>query len=143
MRNKTKFYLLVIFMLIPIHIIIPQNNPTRVVVDITLNQKTSNEAGTRLSYFINSELKKLKNVETVEDNEDFKINVMMFENRTKEGDTLGYVISAIFLAPADCDGYGAYKYLTSTLSTARKSEFEIAAKNIVAYFDEDVLKLRK
>lgn len=139
MRNQSKFYLLLILVLIPIQIIISQDNKTKVLVEVTLNQKTPDEAGTRLTNFIKGDLIKSYNVELVNENEDYKINVMMFENRTKEGNTLGYVFSAIFLAPSDCKGNKAYKYLTSTLLAARESEFDKTAESIVKYFDEAVL----
>ena len=62
----------------------------------------------------------------------------MFENFNKEGDSLGYVLSAILLAPSKCEGYNIYKYLTSTLITAKESEFEKTAENIVVYFKDDI-----
>jgi len=141
LKKRAKFFLSVIFLLIPIHILIPQNSTTRVLVDITLNQKTPNESGTILTGFVIRELRKLNDIIIVDDNEDFKINILMFENRTKTGDSLGYVISTIFLAPDTCEGYKSYSYLTSSLSTAKKSEFEVTAKNIAVYFDQDILKV--
>ena len=138
MKYQTIIYLIIIFLVIPVQIIFSQNNATKVSVNITLSQKTSNVEGTILTGFVEKELRKLNNVEVVDTNGDFKINIMMFENFNKEGDSLGYVLSVILLAFSKCEGYNIYKYLTSTLITAKESEFEKTAENIVVYFKDDI-----
>ena len=112
---------------------------TGVLVEVTTNNKTPNEVKTRFSNFVKGKLLKLDGVVLVDDNEDYKINIMMFQNRTKEGESLGYVISTIFLAPSECEGYKTYQYLTSLLSTAKESELDSTAGNIAASFDQNVL----
>jgi len=127
-----------IILIIPVTLVSAQEM-TGVLLEVTTNQKTPDEVKTRFTNFVKGKLLKLDDVELVKDNEDYKINIMMFQNRNKEGDDLGYVISTIFLAPSDCEGYESYEYLTSLLSTAKGSELDSTASNIATSFDQNVL----
>jgi hypothetical protein len=79
----------------------------------------------------------------VTDSEDVRISIMMLQNRTTNGDTLGYILSTIFLSPTVCQGSRNYSYMTSLLSTAKESEFNIAAANLAATFNEIKSIIRK
>jgi len=127
-----------IILIIPVTLVSAQEM-TGVLLEVTTNQKTPDEVKTRFTNFVKGKLLKLDDVELVKDNEDYKINIMMFQNRNKEGDDLGYVISTIFLAPSDCEGYESYEYLTSLLSTAKGSELDSTASNIATSFDQNIL----
>lgn len=139
MRTRNIFYLLVVVLLFKAQLNKAQTEKTGVLLEVTTNQKTPDEVKTRFTNFVKGKLLKLDDVELVKDNEDYKINIMMFQNRNKEGDDLGYVISTIFLAPSDCEGYESYEYLTSLLSTAKGSELDSTASNIATSFDQNVL----
>ena len=138
MKHHIKILLLMIVFIVPGGLTRAQEM-TGVLVEVTTNNKTPNEVKTRFSNFVKGKLLKLDGVALVNDNEDYKINIMMFQNRTKEGESLGYVISSIFLAPSECEGYKTYQYLTSLLSTAKGSELDSTAGNIAASFDQNVL----
>ncbi len=138
MKHHIKILLFMIVFIVPGGLTRAQEM-TGVLVEVTTNNKTPNEVKTRFSNFVKGKLLKLDGVVLVDDNEDYKINIMMFQNRTKEGESLGYVISTIFLAPSECEGYKTYQYLTSLLSTAKESELDSTAGNIAASFDQNVL----
>ena len=139
MRTRNNFYLLIILLIIPLQSITAQTDKTGVLVEVTINNKTPQEVKTRFANFVKGKLLKLDGVALVNDNENYKINIMMFRNRTKEGESLGYVISTIFLAPSECEGYKTYQYLTSLLSTAKESELDSTAGNIALSFKENVM----
>lgn len=155
MLNQNKLCLSLILLLIPFQVIFSQDstqiktqtnslsNTTKVLVQITTDQKTSRETGTELTDLIKQELTKPGDVEVVTDSEDARISIMMLQNRTTTGDTLGYIISTIFLSPTVCQGSRNYSYVTSLLSTAKESEFKIAAANLAATFNEIKQSLRK
>ncbi len=139
MSSEIKLYIIAVLLLIPVQMVIAQSAKTGVLVEVTTNQKTPAEIKTRFENFVKGRLLKLEDVALVKNDEDYKINIMMFQNRTKEGEDLGYVISTIFLTPSDCEGYD-YSYLTSILSTAKESELDSTAGNIISSFDQNVLE---
>ncbi len=138
MKLSTICCILTIIFIIQAEQLTAQSN--KVLVEVITNQRTPEEVKARFTNFIKGRLLKLNDVELVNNNEDYKINIMMFQNRTKEGENLGYVISTIFLAPSDCEGYESYEYLTSLLSTSRESELDSTAGNIAASFNQSVLE---
>ncbi len=141
MKIEIKLCLLLVLLIIPSQLGTAQTKKAGVLVEVTTNQKTPDEVKTRFTNFVKGKLLKLNDVELLNNNEDFKINIMMFQNRTSEGENLGYVISTIFLAPSHCEGPNNYEYLTSILSTAKESELDSTAQNISSSFKQNVLDL--
>ena len=141
MRSRLNIYVIEILLAIISQLVPAQTEKTGVLVEVTTNQRTPDEVKARFTNFIKGRLLKLNNVELVNNNEDYKINVMMFQNRTSEGENLGYVISTIFLAPSDCEGTNNYEYITSVLSTSKESELDSTAQNISSSFKQNVLDL--
>ncbi|HKB84652.1 MAG TPA: hypothetical protein VKD08_00660 [Ignavibacteriaceae bacterium] len=138
MKYFIYFYLLITLFVIPVQPVTAQNK--KVLVEVTTNQSTPDKIKTRFTGFVKDELRKLNDVFLVENNESYKIKIMMFENLTKERESLGFVFSTVFLAPSDCKGYKTYTYLTSILSTAKESQLDSTAQNIVSSFKENVLE---
>ncbi len=141
MKSVIKLCLLLVLLLFPSQSVTAQTAKTGVLVEVTTNQKTPEEVRARFTNFVKGKLLKLNDVELVNDNEDYKINIMMFRNLTKEGENLGYVISTIFLVPSHCEGSNNFEYLTSILSTAKESELDSTAQNISSSFKENVLEM--
>ncbi len=137
MKYRIIIYLALVFLVVPVQLISAQTEGKKVLVEVTTNQNTSNKIKTRFTDFVKDELRKFNDVFLVDNNEDYKIKIMMFENRTKENDNLGYVFSTVFLAPSDCKEYKTYTYLTSILSTAKETQLDSTAHNIISSFKRE------
>ena len=117
-----------------------QSTKIKVAVEVFFSGDNASNLETSVADFVKKDLRSYKDIELVDENEDFKLYVEGMEMVSANGQSrYGYALSVIGLTLVNYNNSRLYAYAGSTMYSTAADGLSSASNNLVQWFNQTVL----